>query len=102
MRRPQFTIRALLVLMLVVAAFFGGIKFEREQRIREEQASRALVAAPSSGFSVRVVKQKDGTFVRTISPAGSQNVIVGSNSAPGFDPQKQAANQPTDSAPTGP
>jgi hypothetical protein len=86
MRRPQFTIRALLVLMLVVAAFFGGIKFERERRIREEQASRAPVAVPSSpGFSIRIVEQKDGTLVRTISPAGAQNVIVGSNSTPGFD-----------------
>lgn len=32
MRRPQFTLRALLVAMLVVAAFFAGIRFERERR----------------------------------------------------------------------
>ena len=40
MRRPQFSIRALLVVMLVVAAFFGGIKFEQERRLREEQAAQ--------------------------------------------------------------
>lgn len=48
MRRPQFSIRALLILMLVVGAFFGGIKFERERRIREERASQAPVAATPS------------------------------------------------------
>ncbi|HVA44904.1 MAG TPA: hypothetical protein VNH11_00835 [Pirellulales bacterium] len=31
-RRFQFSLRALLVAMLVVAAFFGGIHFERERR----------------------------------------------------------------------
>lgn len=30
MRRPQFTIRALLVTMLVVAAFFGGMAVQRQ------------------------------------------------------------------------
>ena len=37
MPRPQFTIRMLLVLMLVVAAFFGGIRFERERQRRAEE-----------------------------------------------------------------
>ena len=37
MPRPQFTLRALLVAMLVVAAFFGGIRFERERRRREDE-----------------------------------------------------------------
>lgn len=32
MRRPQFTVRALLILTLAVACFFGGIRFERERR----------------------------------------------------------------------
>lgn len=35
---PQFTLRALLVAMLVVAAFFGGIRFERERRKRADKA----------------------------------------------------------------
>jgi hypothetical protein len=39
MRRPQFTLRALLVAMLVVAAFFAGIRFERERRRREDEAA---------------------------------------------------------------
>jgi hypothetical protein len=40
MRRPQFTLRALLVAMLVVGAFLGGIQFERERRRRETEAER--------------------------------------------------------------
>lgn len=38
-RRPQFTLRAVLVLMLAVACFFGGIRFERERRRREAEAA---------------------------------------------------------------
>jgi hypothetical protein len=38
MPRPQFTLRALLVAMLVVAAFFAGIRFERERQRRREDA----------------------------------------------------------------
>lgn len=33
--RPQFTLRALLVLMLVVAAFFGGMAVSRQLSLRE-------------------------------------------------------------------
>ncbi|HVX16257.1 MAG TPA: hypothetical protein VHC22_34040 [Pirellulales bacterium] len=99
MRRPQFTIRALLVLMLVVAAFFGGIKFERERRLREERASQIPVAVPpSSGFSITVVEQQDGTFVRTISPAGAQ--IVGGNATPGFDFNNPSLGAPAQKQPT--
>lgn len=39
MPRPQFTLRALLVLVLAVACFFGGIRFERERRRREDEAA---------------------------------------------------------------
>ena len=40
--RPQFTLRALLVLMLAVGCFFGGIRFERERRRRADgEAARA-------------------------------------------------------------
>lgn len=38
MPRPQFILRALLVAMLVVAAFLGGIHFERERQKRGEKA----------------------------------------------------------------
>jgi hypothetical protein len=69
MRRPQFSIRALLILMLVVAAFFGGIKFERERRIREERAAQKPVLGTSShGFSVQMQMEKDGTFVPVFFP----------------------------------
>ena len=44
MRRPQFTLRALLVLMLAVACFFGGIRFERERRRRADEAANAEMA----------------------------------------------------------
>lgn len=40
-RRPQFSLRALLVLVLAAACFFGGIHFERERRRREVEAARA-------------------------------------------------------------
>jgi hypothetical protein len=43
MPRPQFTLRALLILMLAVACFFGGIRFERERQRRADEA--ALLAA---------------------------------------------------------
>jgi hypothetical protein len=48
MPRPQFTLRTLLVAMLVVAAFFGGMRLERELRTRAEQAVRvpAVVHPP--------------------------------------------------------
>jgi hypothetical protein len=35
-RRFQFSLRALLVVMLASATFFGGIQFERERRRRED------------------------------------------------------------------
>jgi hypothetical protein len=38
MPRPQFSIRTLLWLTLVVAAFLGGMLFEREWRLRAEKA----------------------------------------------------------------
>jgi hypothetical protein len=40
MPRPHFTLRVLLVAMLVVAAFLGGVRFERERRRRADQASQ--------------------------------------------------------------
>ncbi|HWB12274.1 MAG TPA: hypothetical protein VG826_23805 [Pirellulales bacterium] len=35
MPRPQFTLRALLVAMLVVGAFFAGVALERERQRRQ-------------------------------------------------------------------
>src|SRR5579863_1796210 len=43
MRRPQFTIRALLVAMLAAACFFGGIHFEQRRRQRKMVATFAAV-----------------------------------------------------------
>ena len=39
MPRPQFSIRTLLWLTLVVAAFLAGIGFERERRRQQEEAA---------------------------------------------------------------
>lgn len=52
MRRPQFTIRALPVAMLVVAAFFAGIHFERETPRRQNEADHNFdqVRRPFSGI----------------------------------------------------
>lgn len=49
MRRPQFTLRAVLVLMLAVACFFGGVRFERERRRRADDAA-AQVLEPLQVF----------------------------------------------------
>ena len=44
MRRPQFTLRTLLVALLVVGAFLGGIRFERERRRRADEAATQAAA----------------------------------------------------------
>ena len=46
-RRFQFSLRALLVLMLAVACFFAGIRFERERRRREEEAAQQAANTPT-------------------------------------------------------
>ena len=46
MARPQFSLRAFLVAVLAVAAFFGGIRFERERQRRASEAA-ALAARQS-------------------------------------------------------
>jgi hypothetical protein len=40
MSRPQFTLRTLLVLLLAVGCFFGGIRFERERQRREDEVAK--------------------------------------------------------------
>jgi hypothetical protein len=42
-RQFQFSLKWLFVLMLVVAAFIGGIHFERERRRRAEEAEASAV-----------------------------------------------------------
>lgn len=45
-RRPQFTLRALLVVMLVVACFYGGVWFERERKLRQDIAHWSKLGIP--------------------------------------------------------
>jgi hypothetical protein len=53
--RPQFTIRALLIVMLVVAAFFAGIHLERERRRRADEA--AIAAAKGAKKTRKIAKR---------------------------------------------
>ncbi|HET6880815.1 MAG TPA: hypothetical protein VFI31_11710 [Pirellulales bacterium] len=46
MSRLQFTLRALLVALLVVGAFFAGIHIERERCRQEDDAQEILPAKP--------------------------------------------------------
>ena len=47
MPRPQVTLQALLILLLAVGCFFGGIRLERERQRREDEASLLpIVTAP--------------------------------------------------------
>ncbi len=48
MPRPQFTLRALLVAMLAVGCFFGGIHFERERQRREDEAAKLAASSKAS------------------------------------------------------
>ena len=49
MRRLQFTLKTLLWLMAVVAAFMTGIQFERERRRRADEAAEAVrIEGPNS------------------------------------------------------
>ncbi|MGH7137253.1 MAG: hypothetical protein ACREHD_16035, partial [Pirellulales bacterium] len=64
MVRPHFTLSTLLVAMLVVAAFFGGIHFERERRRREDDAiarqmeGLPLLSLPSQEDWDRMTKRR--------------------------------------------
>jgi hypothetical protein len=50
MYRPQFSLKTLLWLTAVVAAFAGGIRFERERRRKQDEA--ALEAAIQADYFI--------------------------------------------------
>jgi len=50
MPRPQFTLRALLVAMLVVGAFFGGAVFGTKRERQRLEAERAAVKQDREGL----------------------------------------------------
>lgn len=67
MPRPQFTLRALLVAMLVVAAFLGGLQFgqRREKQRRRLQEEGELAEYGQEGATIHISysypdKPKDG------------------------------------------
>jgi hypothetical protein len=75
MPRPQFTLRALRVTMLVLGAFLGEIRFERErQRRADEAAARAARPLPPPGVTrTRIVRQPDGALMKEV--ATSSGVV---------------------------
>jgi hypothetical protein len=63
-RRFQFSLRALIAAMLVVAAFFGGVHFERERVERERlrlsrDARQKEISRLMARFNVLMDKQRN-------------------------------------------
>jgi hypothetical protein len=59
MPRPQFTLRALLLAMLVVAAFFGGVRFERERRRRADAKNTEPDFRYFMGYTSTILTEDD-------------------------------------------
>lgn len=53
MCRRRFTLRALLIVMLVAAAFLGGSRFERERQRREDEAKERLALEAERASLIR-------------------------------------------------
>jgi hypothetical protein len=69
--RPQFTLRALLVAILVVGAFLGGIRFERARRAANAKLARkeySTFTEADDGSWVRYTLYDDGTFEKESLP----------------------------------
>jgi hypothetical protein len=63
MARPQFTLRTLLVAMLVVGAFFGGIKFERQRHQGADEAAAKAARRMQRGTRSRIINKGGFEFV---------------------------------------
>jgi hypothetical protein len=61
MHRPQFTLRALLVLMLVVCAFLGGIHIGRQRQKADDEVA-ALAAEQDRLALDRVIGYYSSSF----------------------------------------
>ena len=59
MPRPQFTLRALLVAMLVVAAFFGGMA--AQSRLTEPTTLLSIEADGRGESFIDVIRLRDGS-----------------------------------------
>lgn len=64
MPRPQFTLRALLVAMLVMAAFFAGVRVgaKREQQFLESQRADVKAAEAKVARAARTVQAASKTL----------------------------------------
>lgn len=71
-RRFQFSLRALLVLMLAAACFFGGIHFERERRRRLDEAAKLTAPKPDWKPIAPVP-----TFYKVVPPAQNDTLPTG-------------------------
>jgi hypothetical protein len=71
MRRPQFSLKTMLWLALVVGAFFGGVRFERARRAADGTFARkeySTFTQTDDGSWVRYTLYDDGTFERESLP----------------------------------
>ena len=69
-RRFQLSLRALLVAILAVVCFFGGIWFERERRRREDEAAARRLDA-----QIQTIRAPFDYFGIKIDPNSSQKPI---------------------------
>jgi hypothetical protein len=94
-RRPQFTLRALLVLMLVVAAFFGGVRLGRERQKREDQ----LAAEISYEEAIKNFREMKARLLQPRPKISSPNLrvipdVVWEDPGPNFEsPPEQSGTQ---------
>ena len=70
MPRPQFTMRALLVAMLVVAAFFGGLSLQRFLDMPVESWPSGA-SADDFALEIERINRRDGTELFRVIPHGS-------------------------------
>lgn len=73
MPRPQFTLRALLVAILVVAAFFGGIATQRYFDSRKMPPKQTLPVDIVVGVHSRELEDSLGDFAEKLEQASRQS-----------------------------
>lgn len=72
MRRPQFSLKTMLWLMAVLAAFLAGIRWERAQRAADAALARkefSSIERTEDGSWVEYTLYDDGTFDKESIPS---------------------------------